>query len=374
MSSVQLPPQIAPLVRTTVQILTPQICVSAQALIDSGSAGNFISPQILQELNVRKKRCSQDLRIHTIQGKPLGRGHIRHLSSTLKLRNGCLHTEEIVFMVLEGSTTDIILRRPWMSQHNPNINWNTGEILQWSESCFHTCLPSVQKSPISRPSKSKPTTLSLNSTTVESPEVEHQGEIPLEYRAFQDVFSKRLATQLPPHRPWDCAIDLLPGATLPKGRVYPLSIPEQKAMEEGVLSRSHNHHRLIATHRHQISMLHPLGHFPQSSDSRHLHLISTVTIKSHLSCKPLSGLVYTYSTDSLPDTNRRHGTLPIFCHPVSILYPSSASCLFLCKRETFPLPSAKSALDPLVISYSIPCLCSINSVFLLLTCLPPSVV
>ncbi len=111
-SSVQLPPQIAPLVRTTVQILTSQICVSAQALINSGSAENFISPQILQKLNVCKKRCSQDLRIHTIQGKPLGRGHIRHLSSTLKLRIGSLHTEEIVFMVLEGSTTDIILGRP----------------------------------------------------------------------------------------------------------------------------------------------------------------------------------------------------------------------------------------------------------------------
>ncbi len=38
-------------------------------------------------------------------------------------------------------------------------------------------------------------------------------------------------TQLPPHRPWDCAIDLLLAATLPKGRVYPLSIPERKAME-----------------------------------------------------------------------------------------------------------------------------------------------
>ncbi|KAK3506869.1 hypothetical protein QTP70_030608 [Hemibagrus guttatus] len=40
------------------------------------------------------------------------------------------------------------------------------------------------------------------------------------------------ATKLPPHRPWDCAIDLLPGAKLPKGRVYPLSITENKAMEE----------------------------------------------------------------------------------------------------------------------------------------------
>ncbi|KAI2663454.1 Transposon Tf2-11 polyprotein [Labeo rohita] len=56
--------------------------------------------------------------------------------------------------------------------------------------------------------------------------------IPAEYIAFQDVFSKQAATHLPPHRPWDCAIELLPGAQLPKGRVYPLSIPERQAMEE----------------------------------------------------------------------------------------------------------------------------------------------
>lgn len=75
---------------------------------------------------------------------------------------------------------------------------------------------------------------SVNSTSIESSPVQQQVEIPSEYRAFQDVFSKQLATKLPPHRQWDCGIDLLPGATLPKGHIYPLSIPEQKAMENYV--------------------------------------------------------------------------------------------------------------------------------------------
>ncbi|KAK3505614.1 hypothetical protein QTP70_004681, partial [Hemibagrus guttatus] len=47
-----------------------------------------------------------------------------------------------------------------------------------------------------------------------------------------DVFCPKRASKLPPHRPWDCAIDLLPGEPVPKGRIYPLSIPEEKAMEE----------------------------------------------------------------------------------------------------------------------------------------------
>ncbi|CAJ0928188.1 unnamed protein product [Ranitomeya imitator] len=47
-----------------------------------------------------------------------------------------------------------------------------------------------------------------------------------------DVFSKRAADTLPPHRPYDCPIDLLPGAEPPRGRVYPLSLPETEAMSQ----------------------------------------------------------------------------------------------------------------------------------------------
>ncbi len=57
-------------------------------------------------------------------------------------------------------------------------------------------------------------------------------DIPEDYSHFSDVFCPKKASQLPPHRPWDCAIDLLPGESVPKGKIYALSLPEQKAMEE----------------------------------------------------------------------------------------------------------------------------------------------
>ncbi len=46
------------------------------------------------------------------------------------------------------------------------------------------------------------------------------------------MFSKSRATSLPPHRPYDCAIDLVPGMSPPKGRLYSLSAPEREAMEK----------------------------------------------------------------------------------------------------------------------------------------------
>ncbi|KAK7883026.1 hypothetical protein WMY93_029200 [Mugilogobius chulae] len=48
----------------------------------------------------------------------------------------------------------------------------------------------------------------------------------------QEVFNKAKATSLPPHRPHDCPIELLPGTTPPKGRLYPLSAPEMAAMKD----------------------------------------------------------------------------------------------------------------------------------------------
>ncbi|KAK3539568.1 hypothetical protein QTP70_010276 [Hemibagrus guttatus] len=107
-----------------------------------------------------------------------------------------MHTEEIVLMVLEDSTAEVVLGRPWLEQHDPILSWRTGEILRWGHKCFEGCFP---ERPNPRPSRP---------------------------HALQK------ASKLPPHRPWDCAIDLIPGEPVPKGRIYSLTLPEEKAMEE----------------------------------------------------------------------------------------------------------------------------------------------
>lgn len=234
-SSITVAPPVEHLVKTRVHLLTHKLCFPAQALIDSGSAGNFISFTCLQKMNLSRKRLDHDLSINTIQGKPLGRGRIRYCSPVITLQIGCLHSEKISFMVLEESTAELILGRPWLIQHQPVLCWKTGEILRWGNDCHHSCLKSVKKisSSSSSPDDSEAAVPVLSAVETGS-QTHVQCEIPVEYRTFQDVFSKALATKLPPHRPGDCAIDLLPGATLPKGRIYPLSIPEQRAMEEYV--------------------------------------------------------------------------------------------------------------------------------------------
>ena len=56
--------------------------------------------------------------------------------------------------------------------------------------------------------------------------------VPKEYHDLGGVFCKSRATTLPPHRPYDCAIELQSGATPTRGRIFSLSRPEREAMEK----------------------------------------------------------------------------------------------------------------------------------------------
>jgi hypothetical protein len=66
---------------------------------------------------------------------------------------------------------------------------------------------------------------------VEIPDHAPQVDLLEEHQDLHRIFSKTQASRLAPHRPWDCAIDLLSDAGLPRGHVYPLSNVETKAME-----------------------------------------------------------------------------------------------------------------------------------------------
>lgn len=71
----------------------------------------------------------------------------------------------------------------------------------------------------------------------------------MEYRDFTDVFSEVEAEALPPHRTYDCQIDLVPGAVVPAGYIYPLFETENQPLRTYIderlrkgfihLSRSH---------------------------------------------------------------------------------------------------------------------------------------
>ncbi|XP_073516766.1 olfactory receptor 2K2-like [Phyllobates terribilis] len=69
-----------------------------------------------------------------------------------------------------------------------------------------------------------------NEEVIEDPE--QSSKLPSIYREFADVCDKKNANKLPPHQPYDCPIDLLPGAAIPFGSICPLAEHKVKAIKE----------------------------------------------------------------------------------------------------------------------------------------------
>lgn len=68
-----------------------------------------------------------------------------------------------------------------------------------------------------------PCTVLNFTSTVEYPVAQVQVNILPEYMDFVAIFSPTKATKLPPHCLYDCAVNIINGAILPKSRVYPLT-------------------------------------------------------------------------------------------------------------------------------------------------------
>ncbi len=191
---------------------------STSALLDSGAAGNVMSLEFAELHKIPLIPCISPLSVEAVDGRPLGTGRVTHLSQELHMRTGLLHRELIQFYILQAPHTPIILGLPWLRKHDPLLQWTSGQIVSWGENCFSDCLSTIQP-------------LTLRSIR-EHPDDAVLKCLPSMYHDLAEAFSRSKATKLPPHRSYDCAIDFLPNATPPKGRVFPLSQPETEAMQK----------------------------------------------------------------------------------------------------------------------------------------------
>ncbi len=201
-----------------ISLISSGVAVETTALIDSGAAGNFIDINFAKSHNLPLITCETRLAVTALDGRPLGPGLVQFKTQELTLKTGSLHIERICLFAIDSPQNSVILGLPWLEKHNPRISWSTKQIQRWSEVCHQECLQfqcPVAKS-IPSPDSETPSTTKL----------------PVEYQDLLEAFSKSKASQLPPHRSSDCAIDLLPGAMPTKGRVFPLSQPESEAMRE----------------------------------------------------------------------------------------------------------------------------------------------
>ena len=184
------------------------------ALIDSGAEENFLDSGFVAQWGIPTIQLKTPMVANALNGQRLA--NITHVSTPVSLFLSGNHHEEMSFYVINSPNSPLVLGHPWLAKHNPHIDWRGMRIVGWSPSCLSNCLIQAQTR--------------LPPTSGSPEEFPDLSAVPREYMNLKTVFSKSRASSLPPHRPYDCCIDLLPGTSPPRGRLFSLSRPETDAM------------------------------------------------------------------------------------------------------------------------------------------------
>lgn len=175
--------------------------------------------------------------------------NVLHLSS---YRSGNTRSRYSFFLI-HSPKLPLILGFPWLTLHNPHIDWSRGVVRTWGMNCHVSdntfCHSSKLLETFQRPSvdisrwRSASFSETQSTEVLAIPEMEsvttkslvhcpELSRVPQEYADLQKVFSKAQVAKLPPHRSYDCTIELVPGTCPPRGRLYSLSGPERLAMDK----------------------------------------------------------------------------------------------------------------------------------------------
>ena len=104
--------------------------IDEHALIDCGAGGRFIDQNYARKLNLPLIPLSKPLPVKNVDGTPNKKGSIRH-KVRLRLKIGNRYFKETLLVSGLGRQK-IILGLPWLTEHNPDINWQTG-VIKWRD-------------------------------------------------------------------------------------------------------------------------------------------------------------------------------------------------------------------------------------------------
>ena len=231
-------------------------------MIDSGSAGDFISLKAAERLGMEKVPFASDSSVQLADGSKL---EVNWKTPLFNLRIGS-HRERLQLHGLPLKGHEIILGRPWLHKRNPAIDWRTGTITFPRRGETITLEAKVAQGPdegrfmtalqMKRAMNKEGNTMLLAIVTP-WPEGEEQRDVPECSAAavtrikgpsakqppaklapsapasvqdvlteFQDVFPAELPPGLPPKRDVDHTIELEAGAKAPVNRMYKMSFTE----------------------------------------------------------------------------------------------------------------------------------------------------
>lgn len=177
-------------------------------LIDSGASTDFIDLDFVERLQMAMQRSEPLLVVQTIDGWPLLAARVSEAMMPVGLGLPS-HRETITFHVTRLATHPVVLGMTRLSRHDPVIAWGQRSITFALAYCRLHCLGGRG-----------PERAEVGGAEALGALTGNERQLPPPYKTYQDVFCEKEADRLPPHRPYDCKIELLPGAQLPISCLY----------------------------------------------------------------------------------------------------------------------------------------------------------
>jgi len=215
--------------------------VMVKALLDSSATGMFMDKQTAARHRFKLQKLKRLLVVRNVDGTNNSGGAIIHQVECNLFYKG--HVERMRIDIYDLGKTEVILGMPWLAAHNPEINWETGEVK------MTRCLPlcggrSQKKEKVKRivtEEEEKIVHWVINDKEdwgrEEEIEEDHrkiEEMVPKKFLKWRKVFGKVELERMPKKKIWDHAIDLKETFKPQKGRIYPLSKNEREEVQNFV--------------------------------------------------------------------------------------------------------------------------------------------
>jgi len=95
-------------------------------LLNSGAIGMFIDRNIVARYRFQLQKLERLVQVRNVNGTNNSTGAITHQVEVNMYYKG--YVERMRIDVCDLGKTDVILGMPWLQVHNPEINWEMGEV------------------------------------------------------------------------------------------------------------------------------------------------------------------------------------------------------------------------------------------------------
>ncbi|ESK84289.1 hypothetical protein Moror_3762 [Moniliophthora roreri MCA 2997] len=172
--------------------------IETQALLDLGARGRFISMALAKELEKKWIQLPEKIKVFNVDGTPNKTAWISHVVE-LEFKIAEKEFREN-FMISGIGDENVILGLPWLRYHNPQINWEMGEV---------KFIPRrrIQIRRFKGVLDNNPVEVLIGAKITASQELAHQQQevkkeidelIPPYLQGYRDCFKKKKAERFPP--------------------------------------------------------------------------------------------------------------------------------------------------------------------------------